>query len=72
MSHAHAVDLSAYQDWVCADCGQPLVPGKVDISYLGNSFPVDLLKCPNCGLVLIPEELALGKMAEVEKALEDK
>ena len=66
------VDISAYQGWVCADCGQPLVPGKVDISYLGNSFPVDLLKCPNCGLVLIPEELALGKMAEVEKALEDK
>ena len=51
---------------------QPLVSGKVDISYLGNSFPVELLKCPNCGLVLIPEELALGKMAEVEKALEDK
>jgi hypothetical protein len=66
------VDLSMYQGWTCADCGQALVPGKVDISYLGNSFPVDLLKCPNCGLVLIPEELALGKMAEVEKALEDK
>jgi hypothetical protein len=66
------VDLSAYQGWVCADCGQALVSGKVDISYLGNSFPVELLKCPNCGLVFIPEELALGKMAEVEKALEDK
>ncbi len=66
------VDLSAYQGWVCVGCSQPLVPGKVDISYLGNSFPVDLLKCPICGLVLIPEELALGKMAEVEKALEDK
>jgi hypothetical protein len=65
-------DISAYQGWVCVDCGQPLEPGKVDISYLGNSFPVDLLKCPNCELVLIPEELALGKMAEVEKALEDK
>lgn len=66
------VDLSAYPGWMCANCGQPLVPGKVDISYLGSSFPVDLLKCPSCGLVLIPEELALGKMAEVEKALEDK
>lgn len=66
------VDLSMYSGWVCADCGEALVPGKVDISYLGNSFPVDLLKCPKCGLVLIPEELALGKMAEVEKALEDK
>ena len=46
--------------------------GKVLISYLGSGFPVDLLKCPSCGQVFIPEELALGKMAEVEKALEDK
>ena len=66
------VDLSAYQGWLCAACNVPLIPGTVDISYLGSSFPVELLKCPNCGLVLIPEELALGKMAEVEKSLEDK
>jgi hypothetical protein len=66
------VDLSAYQGWICAACGQPLQPGKVDISYLGNSFAIELLKCPNCGLVFIPEELALGKMVEVEKTLEDK
>ena len=66
------VNLSDYQGWACAECGELLVPGNVDISYLGNSFPVELLKCPNCGLVLIPEELALGKMVEVEKALEDK
>jgi hypothetical protein len=66
------VDLSAYAGWTCANCGQLLVVGKVDISYLGSSFPVELLKCPKCELVFIPEELALGKMAEVEKALEDK
>jgi hypothetical protein len=65
-------DVSKYAGWVCADCNVPLQLGKVDVSYLGNSFPVDLLRCPNCDLVLIPEELALGKMAEVEKALEDK
>ncbi len=65
-------DPAKYEGWVCADCNIPLLLSKVDVSYLGNSFPVDLLKCPNCGLVLIPEELALGKMAEVEKALEDK
>jgi hypothetical protein len=65
-------DPAGYEGWVCADCGEPLQLGKVDVSYLGNSFPVDLLKCPRCGQVLIPEELALGKMAEVEKALEDK
>jgi len=66
------VDLSNYQGWLCANCHVALELAKVDISYLGNSFPVSLLKCPNCGLALIPEELALGKMFEVEKALEDK
>ncbi|MBN1537928.1 MAG: hypothetical protein JW908_14410 [Anaerolineales bacterium] len=58
--------------WECAACGTSLVIGKVMISYLGSAYPVDLLKCPSCGLVLIPEELAMGKMLEVEKSLEDK
>jgi hypothetical protein len=58
--------------WVCAQCGVPLVVGKVTVTYLDNAYPVDLLKCPKCGLVLVPEDLALGKMLEVEKALEDK
>jgi hypothetical protein len=58
--------------WVCAACGEPLKSGKVMISYLGSAFPVDLLKCPACGVVFIPEELVLGKMLEVEKSLEDK
>jgi hypothetical protein len=47
-------------------------PGKVTVSYMGSSFPVELLRCPRCGLVLITEDLALGKMLEVEKTLEDK
>ncbi|PKN84062.1 MAG: hypothetical protein CVU46_15290 [Chloroflexi bacterium HGW-Chloroflexi-8] len=66
------VDLSKEKNWMCANCNVPLVSGKVDISYLGNSFQVNLLKCPICNLVLVPEDLALGKMAEVEKSLEDK
>lgn len=56
----------------CLKCGVPMEPGKVTVSYMGSSFPVDLLKCKKCGLVLITEDLALGKMLEVEKALEDK
>lgn len=58
--------------WLCANCNIPLEVAKVDVAYLGNAFPVDLLRCPKCGLVLITEDLALGKMAEVEKQLEDK
>jgi len=56
----------------CAKCKQALVPGKVTVSYLGNSFPVDLLKCPSCGLVFVPEDIAMGRMLQVEQALEDK
>jgi hypothetical protein len=66
------IQPSDLDTWSCARCGEPLQRSKVMISYLGNAYQVDLLKCPSCGLVFIPEDLALGKMAEVEKALEDK
>ena len=66
------VDLSFAQGLLCGKCGKPLEIGRVTLTYLGNSFPVSLPKCPACGLVFIPEELALGKMLRVEKALEDK
>lgn len=56
----------------CLKCGMLLEPGKVSVSYLGSSFQVELLKCARCGMVLISEDLALGKMLEVEQLLEDK
>ncbi|NLL19634.1 MAG: hypothetical protein GX262_11530, partial [Clostridia bacterium] len=43
---------------ICAKCNVPLTLGKVTLSYLDNSFPVELYKCPQCSLVFIPEELA--------------
>jgi hypothetical protein len=49
-----------------------LQPGRVTVEYMGSAFPVDLPRCPKCGQVFVPEELATGKMLEVEKALEDK
>ncbi|MFZ1985199.1 MAG: DVU_1557 family redox protein [Desulfatitalea sp.] len=58
--------------WLCAVCDQPLALGQVSVSYMNNSFTTDMPRCPQCGLVLVPEGLALGKMAEVEKILEDK
>ncbi len=58
--------------WWCDQCNVALETGKVNIGYLGSMFPADLLRCPKCGQVFIPEDVALGKMAEVEKLLEDK
>jgi ribosomal protein S27AE len=58
--------------WECGQCGVPLQISSVTVSYLGNAFPVDLLTCPSCGQVFVPEALAMGNMLEVEKMLEDK
>lgn len=57
---------------ICGKCGCALETGKVVVEYLGNRFPVELPRCPSCGLVFVPEDLALGKMLDVEQALEDK
>lgn len=57
---------------ICGRCGCALETGKVVVEYLGNRFPVDLPRCPSCGLAFVPEDLALGKMLDVEQALEDK
>ncbi len=56
----------------CLKCGVNLVKGKAKFTYLDNGFPVELPVCPVCGFVYVPEELALGKVLSVEKALEDK
>ena len=53
-------------------CGVPLEEGTAKVLYLDNGFPVELPVCPVCGFVYVPEELALGKVASVERALEDK
>ena len=63
---------SDQSQWICGHCMQPLELVSVNVTYLGAGYPVNLYKCPQCGNVLIPEELAVGKMAEVEKILEDK
>jgi len=58
--------------WICDKCQEKLVLRKVKVSYLGGNFDVELMQCPQCNHVFIGEDLALGKMLEVEKGLEDK
>lgn len=59
-------------EFVCEKCQVPLENGKVLLHYMGNDFPIEMPKCPECGYCYIPEELALGKILQVERALEDK
>lgn len=56
----------------CKKCGVSLVKGSATFGYLDNAFPVELPVCPKCGFIYVPEDLALGKVLSVEKALEDK
>lgn len=68
-----------YETWefepgslICDRCGVPLEPGEIVLHYMGNDFPILMPKCPVCGQGFIPEELAYGKIFQVEQALEDK
>jgi hypothetical protein len=58
--------------WICNRCKVPVEVQKVRLQYIKTIFAVDLPACPRCGMILIDEELATGKMAEGEQALEDK
>jgi DNA-directed RNA polymerase subunit RPC12/RpoP len=59
-------------EWLCSRCSRDLKVGPVNVEYMGNRFETDLPRCPQCGLVLVSETVALGEMAEVEQILEDK
>jgi hypothetical protein len=63
---------NALTEWICGKCGEPLRLSRVNVSYLGSGYPVDLLMCTKCKRALVPPEMALGKMLEVERLLEDK
>lgn len=58
--------------WKCAKCRRELVLKKVTLEYLGYSVDHEVPTCPRCGRVFIPEDLAEGRMSEVEQLLEDK
>ena len=57
---------------ICCRCNKELVPTQTFFDYLGHNFHTDILRCPECGEVYIPESLVKGRMAEVEQELEAK
>lgn len=57
---------------ICCRCNKELVSTQTFFDYLGHNFHTDILRCPECGEVYIPESLVKGRMAEVEQELEDK
>jgi len=64
--------IQGASDWKCGKCALPLELAEVEVAYTGSKYPVELPRCPRCGTVFIPEQLAVGQMAEIERLLEDK
>ena len=56
----------------CLKCNEYLIPTKTNLKYLGHKLSYELPCCPKCGKVFVSEEIAKGKMHEVETELEDK
>ncbi|MEG0829298.1 MAG: hypothetical protein RSD88_01560 [Anaerovoracaceae bacterium] len=57
---------------VCNKCQVELTLSKATFRYLNRSFEHEVLRCPECGQVYLPEELIQEKMLKVEAALEEK
>jgi hypothetical protein len=66
------LEPAAYNGWMCNRCKLPVEVQTVRLQYSRTIFALNLPACPNCGMILIDEELATGKMAEAEQILEDK
>jgi hypothetical protein len=65
-------ESGGFSGWICNRCQAHLEIKKVRLQYSRVIFAHDLPACPRCGMVLIAEDLATGKMAEAEQVLEDK
>lgn len=56
----------------CFKCNIEMQADQVTFNYLGYTFQSEIPCCPECGQVYVPEELAEGRMQQVEIELEDK
>lgn len=57
---------------ICCKCNEELISQKITFEYMGITMNHELPCCPSCGVLFISEELASGKIAEVEMQLEEK
>jgi len=61
-----------YENLECCKCRAPLALRKISFDYLAHNFFTEVPVCPVCGQMYVSEELAKGKMADLERHLEEK
>lgn len=64
--------MASNKKLICSKCACELKEMDTQFTYLDKKFRHKVLRCPKCGQVFIPEDLAKGKMALLEKSLEEK
>ncbi|MDR1570964.1 MAG: hypothetical protein LBS32_00400 [Clostridiales Family XIII bacterium] len=57
---------------ICCRCNAALTIRRTEFSYLAHSFFAELPSCPVCGQAFVSEDLVNGRIADVERNLEDK
>ena len=57
---------------LCSRCSCKLENIEIHVTYLERHFTHKVPRCPQCGQIYISEELAEGRMAQLEKSLEEK
>ena len=59
-------------DLLCMKCDIALENGKAKFEYLGRVFESNVMRCPECGQVFLPEDLVSGRIKQMEEVVEDK
>lgn len=57
---------------ICAKCQIEMEDIEIEFDYLSRTFRHKVPRCPECGQVFISEKLAIGRIKDVEKSLEEK
>ena len=61
-------EFVVFEDILCSKCGVKMELGRTDFKYLGHNFHTEVMRCPQCGAVYIPEELAEGISTVIYRA----
>jgi ssDNA-binding Zn-finger/Zn-ribbon topoisomerase 1 len=69
IDHGEEEDITVI---MCGKCNVALEKRRTGFRYLNHTVESDVLRCPKCGQVYVPEELAKGKISQLETTLEDK
>lgn len=57
--------------WICGRCKRPLEVESVPTRYAHGGLLMQLARCPQCGLTLVPKPLAEGRMVDMQKRMEE-